>query len=168
AGFEGRLGCSNAGRNEAHGRQDDSGERGQPERQQSMLTQNLPPGRDPPFRDDGTACRPCFHVRRPDRPLVRSPFRAPRATFPLVLTETLQLDPSDPAFLADPYPVLSRLRESAPVFYDDGRERWFVTRHEDVRGCLRDKRLGRNFRRVMSPEEIGVPPLDPRWQAFWE
>jgi cytochrome P450 len=77
-------------------------------------------------------------------------------------------DPSDPAFLEDPYSTLNRLRESAPVFYDEGRERWFVTRHEDVRACLRDKRLGRNFRHVMTPEEIGVPPLDPRWEAFWE
>ena len=77
-------------------------------------------------------------------------------------------DPSDPAFLEDPYPVLNRLRESARVFYDEGRERWFVTRHEDVRACLRDKRLGRNFRHVVTPEEIGVPPLDPRWQAFWQ
>jgi cytochrome P450 len=76
-------------------------------------------------------------------------------------------DPSDPGFLADPYPVLNRLRETTAVFYDEERERWFVTRHEDVRACLRDKRLGRNFRHVMSPEEIGVPELDPRWSAFW-
>jgi cytochrome P450 len=79
----------------------------------------------------------------------------------------LTFDPSDPAFLEDPYPVLSRLRESARVFYDERRERWFVTRHEDVRACLRDRRLGRNFRHVMTPEEIGVPELDPRWSAFW-
>jgi cytochrome P450 len=81
--------------------------------------------------------------------------------------ETLRFDPADPAFIADPYPTLNRLRESARVFYEPARERWFVTRHEDVRSCLRDKRLGRNFRHVISPEEIGVPPLDPRWQAFW-
>src|SRR5919206_4082709 len=86
----------------------------------------------------------------------------------MALREELAFDPSDPAFLEDPYPVLNRLRESAPVFYDEERQRWFVTRHEDVRSCLRDKRLGRNFRHVMSPEEIGVPPLDPRWQAFWD
>jgi cytochrome P450 len=79
----------------------------------------------------------------------------------------LAFDPADPAFLADPYPALARLRESAPVFYDEGWKRWFVTRHEDVRSCLREKRLGRNFRHVMTPEEIGVPPLDPRWSAFW-
>jgi cytochrome P450 len=84
------------------------------------------------------------------------------------LTEALEFDPSDPEFLRDPYPALKRLRESARVFYDAGRERWFVTRHEDVRSCLRDKRLGRNFRHVMAPEEIGLPPLDRRWQAFWD
>ena len=83
------------------------------------------------------------------------------------LSETLAFDPADPSFLADPYPTLGRLREAAPVFYDPGRERWFVTRHEDVRSCLRDRRLGRNFRHVLEPEEIGVPPLDPRWDSFW-
>ena len=84
------------------------------------------------------------------------------------MSKTVEFDPSDPEFLADPYPVLNRLRERAPLFYDAGRERWFVTRHVDVRSCLRDKRLGRNFRHVMTPEEIGVPALDPRWQAFWD
>src|SRR5919109_5296011 len=86
----------------------------------------------------------------------------------MALREELAFDPSDPVFLEDPYPVLTRLRESARVFYDERRERWFVTRHEDVRACLRDKRLGRNFRHVLTEDEIGVPPLDPRWQSFWQ
>ena len=73
----------------------------------------------------------------------------------VAVQEERAFDPSDPAFLEDPYPVLNRLRERVPVFYDAGRERWFVTRHEDVRTCLRDKRLGRNFRHVMEPSEIG-------------
>ena len=85
----------------------------------------------------------------------------------MFVKDELAFDPSDPAFLEDPYPTLNRLRESARVFYDQGLERWFVTRHEDVRACLRDRRLGRNFRHVMAPAEIGVPELDPRWQAFW-
>ena len=78
------------------------------------------------------------------------------------LSETLAFDPSDRGLREDPYPTLNRLRESARVFYDPDRDRWFVTRHEDVRACLRDRRLGRNFRHVMTPEEIVVPPLDPR------
>ena len=86
----------------------------------------------------------------------------------MAASPTARFDPSEREFVENPYPTLNRLRERARVFFDEGRERWFVTRHEDVRGCLRDKRLGRNFRHVMSAEEIGVPPLDPRWQAFWD
>lgn len=77
-------------------------------------------------------------------------------------------DPTAPEFLADPYPTLSRLREEAPVLNDERLDRWFVTRHADVRACLRDRRLGRNFRHVGSEEEFHAEPLDPRWQAFWD
>jgi cytochrome P450 len=58
----------------------------------------------------------------------------------VALSEAVEFDPSDPGFLADPYPVLNRVREQAPLFYDAERERWFVTRHEDVRSCLRGTR----------------------------
>jgi cytochrome P450 len=38
-----------------------------------------------------------------------------------------------------------------------------------VRACLRDRRLGRNFRHVGSEEEFAAAePLDTRWQAFWD
>jgi cytochrome P450 len=38
-----------------------------------------------------------------------------------------------------------------------------------VRACLRDRRLGRNFRHVGSEDEFdAAEPLDPRWQPFWE
>src|SRR5436309_961165 len=84
------------------------------------------------------------------------------------LTEMLDFDPGAAAFRVDPRPELSGVRESTRAFYDAGRERWFVTRHEDVLSCLRDRRLDRNFRHVLSPDAIGSPPLDPRWQAFWD
>jgi cytochrome P450 len=65
--------------------------------------------------------------------------------------------------------VLARLREQTPLFYEKGLERWFVTRHADVRACLRDRRLGRNFRHVGTEEEFAAAePLDPRRQAFWD
>ena len=55
------------------------------------------------------------------------------------------------------------------MFYESGLERWFVTRHADVRACLRDRRLGRNFRHVGSQDEFdAAEPLDPRRQAFWD
>jgi cytochrome P450 len=44
-----------------------------------------------------------------------------------------------------------------------------VTRHAEVRACLRDRRLGRNFRHVGSEDEFAAAePLDPRRQAFWD
>jgi cytochrome P450 len=76
-------------------------------------------------------------------------------------------DPTDADFIADPYPTLSELREATPVAYDPSLDRWFVTRHADVRACLRDKRLGRNFRHVGTEAEFHADPLDPRWSDFW-
>jgi cytochrome P450 len=77
-------------------------------------------------------------------------------------------DPTDRAFIADPYPTLNALREAGPVHYDERLDRYLVTRHADVRACLRDRRLGRNFRHVGSEDEFKAEPLDPHWQAFWD
>lgn len=79
----------------------------------------------------------------------------------------LPFDLADERFIADPYPGLGALREAAPLVYDDRLGRWFLTRHADVRACLRDKRLGRNFRHVGNEAEFHAEPLDPRWADFW-
>src|SRR5579884_1124503 len=81
---------------------------------------------------------------------------------------TLPFDLTDEEFIADPYPRLDALREATPVLYDERFDRWFVTRHADVRACLRDRRLGRNFRHVGSEEEFRAETLDPRWSDFWQ
>jgi cytochrome P450 len=80
----------------------------------------------------------------------------------------VRFDPTSPDFLADPYPALAELRETTPVLHHAELDRWFVTRHADVRACLRDRRLGRNFRHVGSDAEFKAEPLDPRWEAFWD
>lgn len=41
-------------------------------------------------------------------------------------------------YLADPFPVWRRLREEAPLFYDDIAGRWMLTRYDDVVAVLRD------------------------------
>ncbi len=84
------------------------------------------------------------------------------------MTTTSVFEPSDRAFIADPYPTLAALREAAAVIYDERLDRWLVTRHEDVRASLRDRRLGRNFRHVGTEAEFKAEVLDPRWQSFWE
>jgi cytochrome P450 len=80
----------------------------------------------------------------------------------------MRFDPTAPEFLADPYPVLSELREATPVLRHEELDRWFVTRHADVRACLRDRRLGRNYRHVGTDDEFRTGGLDTRWQAFWD
>jgi cytochrome P450 len=77
-------------------------------------------------------------------------------------------DPTDRGFIEDPYPTLNALREETPVLHHEGLGRWFVTRHEDVRACLRDRRLGRNFTHVGTYGEFHAERPDPRWGAFWE
>ena len=37
-----------------------------------------------------------------------------------------------PSFLADPYPLLARLREEDPVHWSDSIGGWLLTRHDDV------------------------------------
>ena len=54
------------------------------------------------------------------------------------------------------------------MHHDERLDRWLVTRHADVRACLRDRRLGRNFRHVGTEGEFKAEPLDPQWQAFWD
>ena len=80
----------------------------------------------------------------------------------------MHFDPTAAEFLADPYPVLAEVRETAPVLRHEELDRWFVTRHADVRACLRDRRLGRNFRHVGTDAEFRAEALDPRWEAFWD
>jgi len=55
------------------------------------------------------------------------------------LPHGLKLTALDESFRSDPYPVLKRLREEAPVHLDPHPRRLFVTRHDDVKALLHDK-----------------------------
>jgi cytochrome P450 len=80
----------------------------------------------------------------------------PRHTFPM----------NDPAFVGDPYPELARLREATPVFYEPRLNKIFVTRYDDIATVLRSKRFGRSVEHVLSRDELGWPPPDPRQADF--
>lgn len=54
------------------------------------------------------------------------------------------LDPADPAFAADPFPVYGQLRQAGPVVevgLPNGRTAWVVTSYEHARALLCDRRL---------------------------
>jgi cytochrome P450 len=77
-----------------------------------------------------------------------------------------RFDLTDPAFIADPYPLLADLREAAPIFWYDATGQWFVTRYDLVHAALRDRRLGRDYHHRYSDADFGRPPPDPRWNDF--
>ncbi len=76
--------------------------------------------------------------------------------------------PSDPAFLADPYPALNAIREETPIFWNDQTKQWMVTRFADVHASLRDKRMGRDYTHRYSHAELGKAEPDDRWANFDE
>ncbi len=77
-----------------------------------------------------------------------------------------RFDVDDPAFIADPYPVLNELREATPIFLNPNTGQWTLTRFQDVFETLRDRRLGRSYSHLFTHAEVGKPEPDPRWAAF--
>lgn len=77
-----------------------------------------------------------------------------------------RFNPGDPAFLADPYPVLNALREAAPGFRNPITGQWTITRFSDVQETLRDRRLGRAYTHRYTHEQFGKAAPDPRWESF--
>lgn len=54
---------------------------------------------------------------------------------------SLRFELLDPDVLRDPYPTYERMRETAPVWWDEGMQAWLVTRYADAAACFVDARL---------------------------
>lgn len=77
----------------------------------------------------------------------------------------LGFDPTDRAFLADPYPVFTRLRAAGRAL-PDGGGRWYLPHFADVHAALRHRGLGRIYQHRFTDEEFGRPATEqqyPRW-----
>jgi cytochrome P450 len=83
------------------------------------------------------------------------------------MTATAAFTPSDPAFVADPYPAYARLREAGRVLYDPDSDHWLVPHHGDVNALLRDRRFGRSYLHVASHAEMGRPEEPAYLAPFW-
>jgi cytochrome P450 len=69
---------------------------------------------------------------------------------------SVQLDPREAQFYANPYPYYDRIRETVPVFKWEQYGHWCFARHEDVNNLLRDRRFGRQILHVATREELGL------------
>src|SRR4051812_47975493 len=50
----------------------------------------------------------------------------------------VKFDPFSEEFFNDPFDLYRRMREEAPVYYDEERDFYALTRHEDVATALKD------------------------------
>ncbi len=76
-------------------------------------------------------------------------------------------DPWDRAFVADPYAAYAALRADAPVTFFEPTGQWLISRYDDVKALLRDRRLGRTYLHVATHEEMGHEPDPPHLAPFW-
>jgi cytochrome P450 len=53
-------------------------------------------------------------------------------------TTQLVFDPFSEEFFNDPYPTYRRMRDEAPVYYDETHDFYALTRHEDVSAAFKD------------------------------
>nr|MDQ3007552.1 cytochrome P450 [Chloroflexota bacterium] len=81
---------------------------------------------------------------------------------------THHIDINQLDFIADPYAQLSDLRDQLPVFHDEVWHKIFFTRYADIVALLKDKRLGRTMLHILSREELGWPPPNPRLKDFYD
>ena len=78
----------------------------------------------------------------------------------MTMTE-LYYDPYDVGINTDPYPVFRRLREEAPVYYNEPHDFYAVSRYEDVERGLKDRDTfisGRGGVLELIKAEIEMPP----------
>jgi len=69
----------------------------------------------------------------------------------------LSLDPRDPAFFTDPYPVYAALHAQAPAFCWKDYGFWCFAGFDNVNALLRDRRFGRQILHVATRDELGLP-----------
>src|SRR5262245_21560663 len=79
-------------------------------------------------------CRSCgpINVRATSRP-------SKRATAVVTQTSNVYFDPFDEDIKADPYALYARLRDDAPLYYNERHNFFAVSRFEDVERVLTDQ-----------------------------
>lgn len=82
-------------------------------------------------------------------------------------TNKVSLDPREPAFVQNPYPLYARWRDECPVFFWDDLGHWCFARYDDVSALLRDRRFGRQILHVATREELGWPATPAHLAPFY-
>ncbi|GAA2804489.1 cytochrome P450 [Saccharopolyspora taberi] len=84
--------------------------------------------------------------------------------YPSPLEHVMLFDPLSEEFVADPFPAYRELREQYPVCYHEPTDQWLISRYDDVKAVLTDRRIVHTYRHCATDEEMGRTP-PPEWQA---
>ncbi len=79
---------------------------------------------------------------------------------------SVNLDPRNPQFYANPYPTYQRLHVECPVFKWEQYGHWCFSQFDDVNTLLRDRRFGRQILHVASRKELGLAEPAAHLKAF--
>lgn len=80
----------------------------------------------------------------------------------------LSLDPSDPAFVADPYDAYDLARAAGPMLFWEQYGHWCLFDHAGVTAALRDRRLGREILHVATRAELGWDEVPAHLAPFYD
>ena len=90
----------------------------------------------------------------------------------MTAASTIDWQPEDPATLADPYAIFSRMRDEDPCHWSPRLRSWVLTRYDDVRAVLLDKdrlssdRLRPYFASLPGPEAERIASI-VRYLSQW-
>ena len=80
-------------------------------------------------------------------------------------------DPSDPAVMANPFPVYAKLREADPVHWSPSLKSWIITRYTDVRDLLLSDHLSVNrliqFYKALPPADAALLKDIIHYLSLW-
>ena len=72
-----------------------------------------------------------------------------------------EFNPLSPEFQANPYAYYDALRAAAPVYYWEPWQIWFLSGYDDCVAALKDTRLGRDWDRAFTQEQMDSFPKPP-------
>jgi cytochrome P450 len=76
----------------------------------------------------------------------------------------VRLNPKEPEFYKNPYPLYDLIREQVPVFFWEDYQMWCFAAHADVNAILRDRRFGRQITHL--DRKIKLPKVSPELQPL--
>ena len=80
-----------------------------------------------------------------------------------VATEPVEFDPFSDDFFQHPYEIYKRLRDEAPVYYNEKYDFYALTRHEDVTAAFRDYETSPRLAVSTSPWSSRASRSPHRW-----